>query len=220
MTTLPHRGAVSAEQRPHFPRWRLWRRTYQHTETRLGSLPLLLLTPIFAATLAAFLATSQPPEIVRNGVVIGPSSSTNLVLAVGGGLGGVALAAVGTFLVLLALYLWLGDGSWSAHNWGSRPEGASGPESFGTLTLACKVTPRLSPTDLGDYECWIRTPSREVWEILDGSYTSGGRGGISAMFAHLVDGEHHVRWYATRGRTKHVELARATIVVDRARLYR
>ena len=54
----------------------------------------------------------------------------------------------------------------------------------------------------------------QVWEILDGSYTGGGRSGISAMFAHLVDGNHHVRWYATRGRVKHVELARGTILVD------
>ena len=156
---------------------------------------------------------------MRDGVVIGPSSFTNLLLAVGGGVGGVVLTAVATLVVLLARYLGLGDSSWSAQTWGSRPEGASGPESFGTVTLTCKVTPKLSPMDLGDYECWIKTPSRQVWEILDGSYTGGGRSGISAMFAHLVDGNHHVRWYATRGRVKHVELARGTILVDRARLY-
>jgi len=192
---------------------------YQDTESKLGSLPLLLLTPIFAAALAAFLATSQPPEVVRNSVVIGPSSFTNLLLAVVGGVGGVFLAAVGALVVLLARYLGWGDSSWSAQNWGSRPEGASGPESFGTVTLSCEVKPRLSTMDLGDYECWIRTPDRQVWEILDGSYTHGGRAGVSAMFAHLVDGRHHVRWYTTRGRVKHVELVRATILVDRARLH-
>jgi hypothetical protein len=215
MTTLPHRGAVSAARRSRFPRWRLWRRTYQDTETKLGSLPLLLMTPILAAALAAFFATSQPPEIVRNGVVIGSSSLTNLVLAVGGGVGGVAVAALGTYVVLVTRYLWRGDGSWSAQNWGSGPQGAPGTESFGTLLLRCTVTPRLSTIDLGDYECWIKTPNRQVWEILDGSYLSGGRGGLSAMFAGLIDGGHHVRWYATRGRPKHVELARATILVDR-----
>jgi hypothetical protein len=89
---------------------------YQDSETKLGALPLLLLTPILAAALAAFLATSQPPEVVRKGVVIGPSSFTNLVLAAVGGVGGVVVAAVGTFVLLLARYLLRGDSSWGAQN--------------------------------------------------------------------------------------------------------
>ena len=117
---------------------------YQDSETKLGALPLLLLTPILAAALAAFLATSQPPEVVRKGVVIGPSSFTNLVLAAVGGVGGVVVAAVGTFVLLLARYLLRGDSSWGAQNWGSRPGGATGPESFGTVMLTSKVTPWLS----------------------------------------------------------------------------
>jgi len=218
VSSLPHRGAAHAERRDHFPRGRLWRRLYQDTEVALGSLPLLVVTPILTATCATFLATALPAQTVQNGVVVGPSGWLTLGLAVAGGVLGVVATAVGTFLVLLTSYLTRGDSSWNAHQWGARPEGATGPDSFGSVMLACKIASGLTVMDLGDYECWIRTPDGQVWEILDGSYGGSGRAGASAMFAELVDGKHHVRWYATKRRSKHVEIARAPIPVDRSRI--
>lgn len=193
-------------QRDHFTRWLLWALLKQDTETAMGSLPLLILTPVLAATFAAFLATSQPPERVRHGLVIGPSTWSNLILAVVGGVGGVVLAAVLTYIALWGVYLRRGDSSWRVQGWFGRPAGTTEPDSFGSVTLQCS-SPGIGAMDLGDYECWIEAPSGQVWELLDGSYTGGGSM-ISAMFEHLVDGKHHVRWYATKRRGKHVELAR------------
>lgn len=111
-------GSTRNEAQAHFPRRRLARRIFQDTESAMGTFWLLILTPIAAAALATFLATSQPPEFVRHGVVIGPSSLTNLGLAIGGGAGGVFAVGAVTFLVLLVRYLRSGD------RCGTRPVGA------------------------------------------------------------------------------------------------
>jgi len=208
MPPLRHLGAVHAEQRDRFPRGRLWRRMRLDTEAAMGTFWLLILTPILAATFATFFALTLPPETVRNGIVVGPSAWTNLGFGALGAFCGVAAAFGGTLAVLLVTYLWRGDSLWSADNWSP---GAQPP--WGTFRLRSKTKPALDTIALGDFECWIKTPDGQVWEPTDSSYGGSGPAGLFVSFLHVGDGTHEIRWYGTRGKPKHVEIARATIPI-------
>ena len=68
------------------------------TEAELGSLPMVLVTPIVSAVLATVVALQAPPAHVHHNVIDTPALWTSLALAVLGAAGGVLLVIL--FLAL------------------------------------------------------------------------------------------------------------------------
>jgi hypothetical protein len=198
------------EQLSHFPRLRLVRRIWQDTEATLGSLPMLFITAIVVAALATALALTQPDQTVKNGHVLSPSYVTTFLLTVGGGVGGLAATALLTFSALLGRYLFRGDGSWDAAYLDLNPPGADQPLAF--FELRCKTAPVLDLFMLGDMECVVATPTGAM-RSAEFMTPIRQQGRMSAQFPGATRGTYKVRWYGTRHRAKHVEIARATVPI-------
>jgi hypothetical protein len=196
------------EQLSHFPRLRLVRRTWQDMEAMLGSLRMLFITAIVVAALATALALTQPDQVVKNGSVLNPPYLTTFLLTVGGGVGGLAATAIATFIVLLARYLVGGDGSWDAAYFDLNPPDADQPLPF--FKLRCKTASVLDLFMLGDIECVVATPTGAV-RSAEFMTPIRQQGRMSAQFPSATRGTYKVRWYGTRHRAKHVEIARATV---------
>jgi hypothetical protein len=98
----------------HFPKWRVQARVAADTERLLGSLPMVLVTPVIAAVFATVVAVHEPSSHVAHAIVIGPSLSSALRYAVEG-----ALGSIFVIVGIVALAMWFryrigGDPVWKA----------------------------------------------------------------------------------------------------------
>lgn len=138
-----------AESLECFPRGRVRARVIANIEEEVGSLPMVLITPIVAAVAGAVVTfVYTPAERVHNGLVETPSLWTSLGLAAVG-------AAIGIVLVitLLGLWFWLSylvspERSWGL-GWTDGPDGRA-------FELFSKANPPVRAIDLAKLEIRIK----------------------------------------------------------------
>jgi hypothetical protein len=132
-----------------FPRGRVRARVIADTEKELGSLPMVLITPVVAAVVGSVVAfVYAPAERVHDGLVEAPSLWASLGLAVIGAALGVAVV-----LLLLGLWFWLSylaapEREWSL-GWTDGPDGRA-------FELLSRTNPPARPIDLANLEIHVK----------------------------------------------------------------
>jgi hypothetical protein len=198
-------------------KWRVGARVVADTERELGSLPMVLLTPVIAAVFATVVAVHEPSTHVHDGVVVGPSLLEALRYAVEGALGSILFV-----VVLVALLMWLpyriaGDPVWKAVG----PRGSEqGPPELWYFKLRRGGPHPADPGVLGALEFAVRMPSGSVRcaaqnrivrvaddeEVIARSYLAG------------EPGDYHFRWYAVPDGKTMIEVGRGAFTFREARV--
>jgi hypothetical protein len=197
-----------------FPRWRVFWRTWSGTEQRLGTLPMVIVTPAVVSLFATVWAVSNPSEIERRGVVrLVPQPLVNVVMnALFGGVVGV-LAVIG--VVFVGVWIWyrllVGDATWDARYGETTHE-------FMFFDLRCKPPVPVASSTLGAVECMVKTPGGQVMTAVGpGNVWASNPVGIRAQFHIRRElGVYSVRWYAARGQSRLQEVARGWVRFDGA----
>jgi hypothetical protein len=208
-----------------FPRWRLFQRHLTGTEATLGSLPMVILTPIIAAVIAAAWAASAPTrEVVRRGVVVGQASFFDVLLSAAfGALLGIALVVVGVALKSVVSYHLRGDPSWEVR-WdiGKETPSPAVTTTRNDVRLVCVTDPPIDVTTLGYVDAVVRLPTGE-WRRMPQNglgpiyVTPGPNSPTNGWYFQPVGspsgpfppGGYEVRWYGTTARGWRFEIARS-----------
>jgi hypothetical protein len=194
-----------------FPRAPLWWRYLYKTEQLLGSLPMVIVTPVVGAIVAAAVAARAPDhEVVSGGEVIDRSSYLHVFAVAAGG----ALAGVGAVLVLAFLWnVWTyrrrTDPSFATH-WGLNPKPlrnlSESPQRkrqthvMPTVFLDATDVPPLDPaTTLGPVKAITQLPDRSLMEMLPPGVAVDSKGiwfhPIRQGIAVAPEGRYEIRWY-------------------------
>lgn len=208
MSSRDHAGVASTPK--NFPRRRLRWRLVRATEARLGSLPMVLVTPTVAAVAGTAYAFSHPSLVIRKGLVVGEQHFWHtLWTGVAGGLVGLA-AVIGC--VFMGVWFWYrvlgGDRAWEAGYCGRDAK-------VMFFELRCKedVAP-ADPLHLGAVECWVKTPSGTVVRNRNRAQLLGEPPGLMAFISAEPElGPYEVRWYAAREGERWREVARKRLRV-------
>lgn len=203
-----------------FPRWRLCWRHIARTEAELGSLPMVIVTPVVGATVGAAWAASLPiREIVRRGVVVAQASFWHVLLfVILGVLLGIVLVTAGVVLVSIASYRLRGDPAWKVH-WdlsdNTTPQGVVTKRNG--VQLVCVSNPPVDVTTLGYVDAVVRLPSGEfrlmpqhgMGPLRKTRNTANGLWfpPVGLMHGPIPGGKYAVRWYGTTTRRKRFEVA-------------
>jgi hypothetical protein len=194
-----------------FPPWNLFWRTWFETERVLSTLPMLIVTPTFAALVATVWAVSTPATMKLHGavVLVPPSLGDSVLTAVIGGAVGIAAVISGVFVLVLVRYLAFGDRVWDAGH----------VEAGGSLyfELRCLASAPRMPETLGALGCTVRTPSGRLWLAQGANFIrrEGSPGGIVARSELPTEpGRYEVRWYAEENKGRVHEIARAKVEID------
>ena len=194
-----------ADPLDQFPRGRVRARVIAEVERELGSLPMVLITPVVAAVagaVAAFVYT--PAERVHDGLVETPSLWASLGLAAVG-------AAIGIALVLTLLWLWFWlsyiaapERSWSL-GWTDGPNGRA-------FELLSKSDPPARPIDLANLEIQIKR-SDGGFEVVGGESKLFPGGGPAWVFdrGEIAPEPLAARVYSLQPGKRPYEVLRATI---------
>jgi len=197
-----------------FPRWRRWWRYFDKTEDMLGSLPMVIVTPVMAAAVAAAWTASLPTrEVVRRGAVVAQSSFWHglfvAVLGVGVGAGIAVLAAA---VWCIVSYNLRGDPAWKVR-WEITEQRVNGAVMRrGGVALVCESDPPVDVVSLGYVDAVLRPPGGEHrWMPQHGMGN-----GESGWWFHAANpsgpiplGTYEVRWYGTTRRHRRFEIARS-----------
>ncbi len=163
-------------ERDRFPHARVLSRVFAETENELGTLPMVLITPVVAAVAGAVVAfVYTPAEHVHNGLVETPSLWASLGLAAVG-------AVIGIVLVVAALGLWLWfsyitcpERSWRL-GWTDGTDGR-------VFQLVSNTNPPARPIDLANLEIWIKR-SDGNFDAVGGERKLFPGGGPAWVFDH------------------------------------
>lgn len=159
-----------------FPRGRVRSRAIADTERELGSLPMVLITPVVAAVVGAVVAfVYTPAERVHNGLVETPSLWTTLALAALGALLGVALV-----LTVLVLWFWLSYIARPERDW--RLAWTDGPDGR-AFEIVGSTNPPARPIDLATLEIQIER-SAGPFEVVGGEIKLFPGSGQAWVFDH------------------------------------
>jgi hypothetical protein len=183
---------------------------------------MAILTPTTGAFVGTAWAISHPAETIRHGLVVGePSFAQVLLLALAGSVAAVILV---TGFIFCALFLYERvvlpslhrHGAWQPIYWPNESP-SSDPDLVG-FQLACRLDPAVSPTTLGDMECWIKRPDDKI-DVISGENVNrsimvslSGEPPPDTPAAHVwyhlrgIHGSYEVRWYGTE--RKRYEVAR------------
>jgi hypothetical protein len=191
--------------RDRFPRGRLRARVVSDTERELGSLPMVVITPVVAAIVGATVASHYTrAEHVHDGVVGEPSLWWSLLLAAAG-------AAVGILLVLcvLSLLLWFGYRARPERLWSLGHTDSADGRAF---RLMSKTTPSAKPVDLAELEIWIER-SRGDFEVVGGKTELFPGSGSAWVFSQgeITSEVRKVRVYSLPAGDRPYEVLRTTI---------
>jgi len=186
LTNFPH-GCVRA-------RVRWW------TENLLGSLPMVLVTPLVASVLATVLAVSQPSEAVRHGRVVSPSFLTSLGLALGGGVGGIAAV-----VTLSILCVWLRY--WISGYQDPKLESVRTSGQTALITLQGRRGRKGPAPTVSALEAFVRGPQGVVHHYK-GDETSDG----IVLGQPPAPGAYEVRWYGQTTRHARYEITRQKLI--------
>jgi hypothetical protein len=198
-----------------FPRCGVFWRTWFATERLLGTLPMVVVTPIVGALFGTAWAVSHPSvEVVRHGLVVPARQSLWGVLFTALIAGGVGVLAM-IFLVFVVVWVWyrlLGDRVW---------EGVYArtlTQSVGSLMLfdiRRKGSVPVDPMTLNPLGCFVKTPSGTTWPSTEGDlYSRTNPEGFTAHAPLTPEpGTYEARWYSTRGRSREYEVARVKVRV-------
>lgn len=196
-----------------FPKWCVWWRTLDTTETTLGSVPVVLAVPTLSALVGTAWAVSHPADVIHHGLVVHQASfGAALASAViGGALTLVAIVAA-IFTWHLARYGLRGDPVWAV-GWALRRDESRRPgivSDSSNVQLLCVGQPRVKVSALGDLAAVVRLPSGRHCGM-----PSHGLGGDDywrwfdlPLGAELPPGTYEARWYGTTGRRRRYEIAR------------
>lgn len=207
-----------------FPRAPLWWRYLYKTEQLLGSLPMVIVTPVVGAIVAAAVAARAPShEVVRGGEVIDRSSYLHVFAVAAGG------AIAGVLIVIVLACLW---NVWSyrhgtdpsfATKWGLTPkplrdltESAQRKRQthlMPTVFLDATDMPPLDPaTTLGPVKGIAHLPDRSLTEMLLPGVAVDSKGlwfhPIRQGIAVAPEGRYAIRWYG-RWRNHDYEIGRS-----------
>ncbi|MGZ6569337.1 MAG: hypothetical protein ACXVHB_34115 [Solirubrobacteraceae bacterium] len=130
------------------------------TEAALGSLPMVVLTPVVGAIVGTAWATAQPTrEVVRHGVVGADGSFLHaLLFAAAGAALGIALMTTAASLWLAAAYWVRGDPAWEA-SLEFVDKTKNGIHTRGSSAILRTVSnPPVDVATLGDVEAVLRQP--------------------------------------------------------------
>lgn len=176
-----------------------------NTEAELGSLPMVLMTPVVAAVLGAAVAFRYTPaQHVHDGVVVGPSLWWSLLLAAVGAAVGISLV-----LVMLGLSFWLGYLARPERIWSlGHTDGVDGR----AFTLVSETIPPAKPIDLADLEIWTeRSPGD--FEIIGGESKLFPGSGSAWVFNHgeIASEPRKARVYSLQPGKRPYEVLRTTV---------
>ena len=207
-----------------FRRSPLWWRYFFKTEQSLGSLPMVIVTPVLGAVVAAAVAARVPDhEVVRGGVVIDRSSYLHVfwVACVG--------AVIGAVAAMLVAFVW---NIWTYRNrtdpsfqtkWGLTPKPLRDlTESdwrkrqthlMPTVFLDAADIPPLDPaTTLGPVSGIAQLPDRSLYPMPPNGMAVDSKGiwfhPIRQTAAVAPEGRYEVRWYG-RWRNHDYEIGRS-----------
>jgi hypothetical protein len=159
-----------------FPRGRVRSRVIADTEKELGSLPMVLITPVVAAVVGAVVAfVYTPAERVRDGLVETPSLWASLGLAAVGAALGVAIV-----MTVLGLWSWLSYLACPERNW--RLGWTDGPDGR-AFELLSRTDPPARSVDLANLEIQIKR-STGGCEVVSGEINLFPGGGTAWVFHH------------------------------------
>jgi hypothetical protein len=194
-----------ADSLDRFPRGRVRARVIADTEKELGSLPMVLITPVVAAVAGAVVAfVYTPAERIHDGPVETPSLWTSLGLAAVG-------AAIGIVLVLavLALWFWLSYLARPERSW--RLRWTDGPDGH-AFVLASRANPPARPIDLANLEIVIKR-SDGGFELVGGESKLFPGRGPAWVFDHgeISPDPQAARLYSLQAGKRPYEVLRTTI---------
>ncbi len=194
-----------ADSLDRFPRGRLRARVIANTEKELGSLPMVLITPVVAAVAGAVVVfVYTPAEHVNDGLVETPSLWASLGLAAVG-------AAIGIVLVLtmLGLWFWLSylaspERSWRL-GWTDGTDGRA-------FALLSDTNPPARPIDVANLQIWIKRSDGD-FEVVGGESKLLPGGGPAWVFGHgeISPEPRTARVYSLQPGKRPYELLRTTI---------
>jgi hypothetical protein len=201
----------------------LYRYLYK-TELLLGSLPMVIVTPVVGAIVAAAVAARAPDhEVVRHGEIIDRSSYLHVFgVAAAGALAGVGVVLVLAFLWNVWAYRSRTDPSF-ATKWGLNPKPLrdlnESPKRrrqthlMPTVFLDATDIPPLDPaTTLGPVTGIALLPDRSLMEMLPPGVAVDSRGlwfhPIRQGVAVAPEGRYEIRWYG-RWRNHDYEIGRS-----------
>jgi hypothetical protein len=207
----------------------LWVRYAFKTEQALGSLPMVIVTPVFGGVAAAAVAVKAPArEVVRNGVVVDQSSYLGVVgLAALGALIGILLAILLALLWNVWTYRHRTDPSW-ATKWDlgvsqlrDLTESAWRQKQthiMPTVLLISADIPPLAPaTALGPVSGTAQLPDGSLFPIPPSGMGIDNTGvwfhPIRLTGQPASPGRYEVRWYG-RWRQHDYEIARSVHTQD------
>jgi hypothetical protein len=207
-----------------FRRSPLWWRYLYKTEQVLGSLPMVIVTPVFGAVAAAAVAAKAPSrELVRNGIVVDESSYRHVFgVATLGALAGIGLAILLAFLWNVWTYRRRTDPSFQT-KWGLNPKPLRDlTESdwrkrqthvMPTVFLDAAGTPPLDPaTTLGPVSGIAQLPNRSLYPMPPGGMAIDSKGiwfhPIRLTGQAATPGRYEVRWYG-RWHNRDYEIGRS-----------
>lgn len=195
-----------------FPRWRVWWRILDATETTLGSVPVVLAVPTFSALVGTALAVSHPADVIRHGLVVHQASfGSALLWAVIGGAGSLFLILVAIFAAHITRYWLRGDPVWEV-GWSMRRErkGSISSTTNG-IQLLCRAVPPVKTSVLGHVEAVVRLPDGTYVYTKQPAGIQGDDRSQSLGFiavGEITAGIYEVRWYGTNARRRQYEITR------------
>jgi hypothetical protein len=201
-------GDNDAERGVGFHKGCLRARVVADTEKELGSLPMVLLTPVIAAVFATVIAVSEPAAHVVQDTVEAPGLAEALLYAAEGAAGGIILVILLVSLYEFVRYWFRGDSVWRA----SAEMNSPPPNMF--FELVIRGPHPSSPATLGALECLVETPGGACYssarhgQLLDRMNPSGK---IWQLSATPEAGRFQARWYAVPDGKTLIEIARCTL---------
>lgn len=193
----------------------------------MGSLPMVIFTPVISAAVGAAWAASLPiREVVRRGRIVTEASFWHLLaFAVLGVLLGLAVVTVGVALWGVVSYRLRGDRAWEVR-WGLSdtitPAGIRMRRNG--VQLVGVANPPVAVAALGYVDAVVRLPSGEY--RLMPQHGMGPLGGMrstdsgwwfppaGSVHEPIAPGEYEVRWYGTTARRRRFEIARSKHTVE------
>jgi hypothetical protein len=184
------------------------------TEATLGSLPMVVFTPVVGAIVGTAWATAEPTrEVVRHGVLVAEGSFLNALLFAAVG------AALGIALVISAISLWFVTSYWVRGDpaWEARLEfldkTKNGIHASGSSAIRRTVSdPPSDVATLGDVEVVLRQPSGRFSHMprrgMNGDQSAIGFAPMG-LGTHFPRGEYEIRWYGTFPSRRRYEITRA-----------
>jgi len=192
-----------------FPKGRVLARCRLKTRETLGTLPMVIVTPVVAAVVSAAWASTHPArEVVRGNVVVSQTGFGQVLSSsVIGLLGGLGAVLVAVFAWQLVSYHRYGDPDWNV-GWQWDDGGHlsrvfleyGGDVSVGKLTLG-HVEAELHRPDA--------PPMRIPYNLISPSTDALWFMAVPDKWHPPPPGTYEARWYGSSGKRKRWEVARA-----------